>query len=93
MSHPSIKFVQEQPKCLQQFPPKLQLALMRKGWSVTNLGKHLNNYSAVLTYKIATGEKSPTPYYVDRVADILGVDGDFRREMHRAGAIDQGWKI
>jgi len=84
------------PVPLRQFPPLLNKILLRERKSLFYLmqrmpgpGGKINSY----IYQLAYGELLPSPWRCDMIADVLRLDGDLRTALHRAAALDHGFKI
>ena len=84
------------PLAMRQFPPMLNKLLMRERKSLHYLMREMKSAKGHITshvYQLAYGEKLPSPERTDMIADVLKLNGEDRIALHRAAALDHGWKI
>lgn len=74
------------------FGRALDEQLGQRGMSQSKLAIAMQKSPSYLN-RVMLGKRGTSPQWVDLVADMLGVSPEVRREMHRAGARDAGWKI
>ncbi len=84
------------PMGMRQFPLTLNRFLMREKKNMNFLleaVKSKNGRATSYVHFLMTGEFIPSPLYTDRIADALKLNGDDRIALHRAAALDHGFKI
>lgn len=74
------------------FGSSLSGELAARGMTQSKLALTLGKSPAYIN-QVVKAKKRPSPEWVDLIADTLEVDDKARRALHRAAALDRGFKL
>jgi hypothetical protein len=78
---------------LTHFGQEVQSLLSIHSMSQATLARAMDKNPNHLNHVMYARYSRPTPSWADLVANALGLSADARRQLHRAAARDQGFKL